>query len=320
MKTKNMLYLIAALFCAATLTTTLSACGDDEEDPDPSWWADGGKKPGSNPDDPNNPGSNPDDPNNPGSTPDNPNNPGSNPDDPNNPGSNPDNPNNPGSNPDNPNNPGSNPDNPNNPGSNPDTPNSYASQEQVSIAMQLLSGGTRTLQLPNYGGDQSRWYSNNPEVATVDQEGRATGLSTGRAIITADGHVRGTFYVQVVDPSTILTLSAGPTSSDGNVLFFSHTDITNWYDDVITLTDIVFTNGTQEGTTEYHGLNEVLQPTRYNISAVMNSGFGRNQAQQPGQNILPFSAHFQIGSMPWAIITFTYNNKTFTINTEVQFQ
>ena len=286
MKTKNIIHLMAALFCAVSLTTTFSACSpSDEEDPDPTWWADGGKKPGSNPDDPNNPGSNPDDPNNPGSNPDNPNNPGSNPDDPINPES-----------------------------------GEIAGYTQPDTAMQLLSGATRTLQLQNHGGDQSRWYSSNPEVATVDQEGRATGLSTGRAVITADGHVRGTFYVQVVDPSTILTLSAGPTSSDGNVLFFSHTDITNWYDDVITLTDIVFTNGTQEGTTEYHGLNEVLQPTRYNISAVMNSGFGRNEAQQPGQNILPFSTHFQIGSMPWAIITFTYNNKTFTINTEVQFQ
>lgn len=309
MKTKNIIHLMAALFCAVSLTTTFSACSpSDEEDPDPSWWADGGKKPQSEPDDPNNPGSNPDDPNNPGSNPDNPNNPGGNPDDPNNPGSNPDNPNNPGSNPDDPINPES---------------GEIAGYTQPDTAMQLLSGATRTLQLRdylgNYVGDQSRWYSSNPEVATVDQEGRATGLSTGRAVITADGqHVRGTFYVQVVDPSTILTLSAGPTSSDGNVLFFSHTDITNWYDDVITLTDIVITNGTQEGTTEYHGLNEVLQPTRYNISAVMNSGFGRNQAQQPGQNILPFSTHFQIGTMPWAIITYTYNNKTYSIQTEIQ--
>ncbi len=55
------------------------------------------------------------------------------------------------------------------------------------------------------------WYSNNPNIATVDQNGRVTGLAVGHVVITAtavDGSgVSHSVIIKVINPVTTITLS-----------------------------------------------------------------------------------------------------------------
>ena len=55
------------------------------------------------------------------------------------------------------------------------------------------------------------WYSNNPNIATVDQNGRVTGVAVGHVVITAtavDGSgVSHSVIIKVINPVTSITLS-----------------------------------------------------------------------------------------------------------------
>ena len=80
-------------------------------------------------------------------------------------------------------------------------------------SLSLAKGSSETLKatvLPSDATDQEvKWSSDNPSVATVDQNGRVTGVNSGDATITAyAGDVSATCQVNVFIPVTSITLNS----------------------------------------------------------------------------------------------------------------
>lgn len=80
-------------------------------------------------------------------------------------------------------------------------------------SLSLAKGSSETLKatvLPSDATDQAvKWSSDNPSIATVDQNGRVTGVNSGDATITASaGDVSATCRVNVFNPVTSITLNS----------------------------------------------------------------------------------------------------------------
>ena len=80
-------------------------------------------------------------------------------------------------------------------------------------SLSLAKGSSEILKatvLPSDATDQAvKWSSDNPSIATVDQNGRVTGVNSGDATITASaGDVSATCQVSVFIPATSITLNS----------------------------------------------------------------------------------------------------------------